>query len=381
VNDTSAQPCWFVLAACQYPPGMLDRSPPMAEHGSEQQPGPADRALAELARVVDGRTGRLLLVAGDQIYRDATAGLFDPTLLDDALRVLYRRRNNNTHWRAAAHGNFSRELLDDHEIGDNWEPSCNAGRQRELRAELDSALEHFRFWSDRDSGQPLWSSERFGGHRFFFGDTRSERDARSPATLQQASIFEPRQLDELQTFLIGTKGQTPPRCNFVATPSMLLPRRLSTRECAAAAIRSDAWDGYPRSLHAVLGCIARHRIDHCVFLSGDEHLGCVATIELRPLGGEAAPLVVHSIHAGALYAPWPFANAHREDFADGDKFCFDHVDGGETTRYECRVDTWFASPVDGFVVIEAVPHASGRPRLAVTFHAAGGHAERWPGST
>ena len=57
-------------------------------------PGPADASYLRLLDVLEGRRGdqvpEFLILAGDQIYADATAGLFDPRELDDRHRLVLR---------------------------------------------------------------------------------------------------------------------------------------------------------------------------------------------------------------------------------------------------------------------------------------------------
>src|SRR5262249_25272702 len=133
----------------------------------------------------------------------------------------------------------------------------------------------------------------------------------------------------------------PGALKFVATPAMLLPRRLSTRDTVgkgyAGSIESDAWDGYPASLHALLATIAEERITGCIFLSGNEHMGIVAEATVRRRRGGPDPVKLLSVHAGAMYAPYPFANSREDDFLGAETFDFEV--GG--VAYECDVSTWF----------------------------------------
>ena len=100
---------------------------------------------------------------------------------------------------------------------------------------------------------------------------------------------------------------------------MLLPRRAEVARDAAAAGRSDAWDGYPASLDRLLDFIARKQIRHTVFVSGDEHHALVCEVTLTPAhrrGRPLQPVRLLSVHSSALYAPFPFANGHPADLSD-----------------------------------------------------------------
>ena len=71
----------FVLASCRYPPGLVDRRP--AQSATERL---ADRLRAS----PPDERAQLLVLAGDQVYVDAGAGLFDPagaTEIDGAYRA------------------------------------------------------------------------------------------------------------------------------------------------------------------------------------------------------------------------------------------------------------------------------------------------------
>ena len=72
-------PVSFVAASCQYPAGVLDATPNRLGGGPV---GPADASMRRLAHALDPGHGAdrpsLLLLNGDQVYIDSTAGLFDP---------------------------------------------------------------------------------------------------------------------------------------------------------------------------------------------------------------------------------------------------------------------------------------------------------------
>ncbi|WP_077966806.1 hypothetical protein [Ensifer adhaerens] len=79
-----------------------------------------------------------------------------------------------------------------------------------------------------------------------------------------------------------------------------------------------------------------------MFLSGDEHRGCVATAQLTELNG--TPITtVHSIHTAAMYAPYPFANGIDEDIVKQETFEFDYM----AKRYRCIVGAARPAPRDG----------------------------------
>ncbi len=105
---------------------------------------------------------------------------------------------------------------------------------------------------------------------------------------------------------------------IVTAASLPLPRHVPLVGGERGALVLDGWDGYPASLCRILEFIARERIRHVVFLSGDEHLPIVASASLAVDG--QAPIRLVSIHTAALYAPIPFANATPDDFLLDDRF-------------------------------------------------------------
>ena len=102
---------------------------------------------------------------------------------------------------------------------------------------------------------------------------------------------------------------------------MVLPRKLAIAQSdsPSAAIMSDGWEGYPRTLGMVLGVIAKHKINNVVFVSGDEHTSCVTSASIA-IDGQAA-VTIHSVHVSPLYSPYVYGDEKRAAFAaDGDSF-------------------------------------------------------------
>lgn len=333
----------FALASCQYPAGVFDRLPAYASY----------RRLARLLRQDDGARPSMLLLLGDQIYADATAGLFDPLQADDRYRAPYETLLHHPDVRAVFRSIPVHAMLDDHEIEDNWErrQGDRAGR-RMLRRGRAGYLRYLR-QAPLQKDDPLWYSFTRQGIPFFMLDTRSERSGRTAADVDSARIIGEAQFEALTTWLLAQRDAPGPK--FIASPSILLPRlRRAQHDAPASALHSDAWDGYPASLHALLAWIADHEIHDLVFLSGDEHLSCDATATITGPGGRGVR--IRSIHSSALYAPWPFANAAPADLAAEEEFGFAVAGKG---GYRCSVSTRFAPPGDGFALLQVVPDGAG----------------------
>jgi alkaline phosphatase D len=344
----------LVLAACQYPPGLLDHSV-----GAEQDPTLASPAESSLARLVAFTRGRpagaavsLLLLAGDQVYADASGGFFDPA------NSVERHHKPYQHFKAGLMRHLPPSLErivhmpDDHEIQDNWEPIANPALPggRDAGRFFQRATE--AAWQQRWDAAPgrqsphgrFWHAFDWRGAAFFMADSRTERGPRRVDLLAQAQLLERPQREALSAWLASKRGM--PR--FVLSGSLLLPRRRASAEHPASALRSDAWDGYPATLHWLLGELWAQRADGVVFLSGDEHRSGFVSACIEAVDGEPAPVRLHSIHSSGLYTPWPFAVTNPEDFAAPESFTFP---GPEGQVLRCTVSAWADFPGDGFALL------------------------------
>jgi len=220
-----------------------------------------------------------------------------------------------------------------------------------------------------DSSHPIWFAIKREPFGVFMADTRTERKMRTARHVAPARIMSDAQMAKLLEWLGDKDHKDIPK--IVATPSILLPRhaRALQRGRVVSALRSDGWDGYPHSLRQVLTHIQREKIRNVVFVSGDEHLACVARVVLD--AGDGDPVVFHSVHSSPLFAPFPFANSVREDLVAHEIFEFhptrdrnigtvaedgDASDDGDDAHgggreLRCQVDTEFAPPGDGFAVV------------------------------
>ncbi|MFB9243066.1 alkaline phosphatase D family protein [Massilia antarctica] len=355
----------FAMGSCQYPAGLLDEEPAFA-------------SFQRLSRRLDNEDGTVpafLLLLGDQIYSDATAGLFDPSALDDRYVQPYEKLFANEHVKSVMRRLPTFMMLDDHEIMDNWEPlaharrvdpNLTAGRAGYLRFQRTNALVPSLGAAQTphclETGMPL------RGFAFFIADTRTERMPRSAATAASDSIMSERQFTRLLDWLLVQHRADPERPKFIASPSILVPRRLRAVHGGPGAhcLRSDAWDGYPASMQRLLAHIGGHGMRNVVFLSGDEHLSCTATLLVQPPGAGPA-VTIRSFHSSALYAPYPFANSIAEDLADsGDTFDFTDPAGAFPGRFDCKVEEVVYAKGDGFALVTA-EQCGGRWDIVCTF--------------
>jgi choline dehydrogenase-like flavoprotein/alpha-beta hydrolase superfamily lysophospholipase len=342
VQTVPSRPFVFAFGSCRYPHGLIDGTPdPRSDH-----PGPADRAYHALGeRLQEKDPPRLLLLTGDQVYIDATAGLFDPALLSDRYDLPYTNLRSSPAVREVFRRLPVHTVPDDHELEDNWEP-IDPRAEDARRHGVKAFRQHFR---DHDQA-PIFYSLDEDDFCFFLADARTERRRRDNRSVATATIMNQPQWHHLEGWLQArSKCQRP--C-FLVTGSMVLPRLArAAGPHATAALHSDAWDGYPASLHQLLAWIFEFDLSHLVLLSGDAHLHGIASIRLtcphHPKHSQRA-VVCHSVHAPAWHAPFPFANARADEYLCRDNFTF--TVGGCT--YRCRVRAGFGPAADGYMEVQ-----------------------------
>lgn len=321
----------LAFGSCQYPGGFVDESVAYDSY----------RELWQRLHATDDPP-RFLVLTGDQVYVDATAGLFDPSQHDGRYVLPYQRWLRARSVRNPLRQLHSFMLLDDHEIEDNWEPPDKTDPEPAFRSYL-----KYQQYEEPDNLPPHWFFDFvFDDLPFFMLDTRSRRSKRTFNTIDTASILDTGPDLQLNMLTAWMNVQAPPGPKFVISPSMVLPRHRNVArwDDPIGAFQSDGWDGYPASLHAVLAAAAEATADRIVFLSGDEHHGCVATITVTN-DNTGVEKTLYSIHSPGLYTPFPFANSLAEDWlAESDR---EFQVGSTTYRYTV---TYTAYPGNGFVL-------------------------------
>lgn len=338
----------FAVASCQFPAGFLDREVASASYAR----------LAE--RVCDQRRAKpdCLLLLGDQVYVDSTAGLFDPSEKFDRYEEPHERLLRLAPVREVLRRIPLFAMLDDHEIVDNWE-NCEdqPALEEALRCGREAYLKYQRKAGpplepkNADNKVPLWYQFAFASFPFFMADTRTERKPRTAQATMSACIMGDIQFGRLRKCLDDAQRDLRAAPKFVASPACFLPRHVHATPGGTfdSALRSDAWDGYPASLFGLLEHIVANDIENVIFLSGDEHLSFAvgATVEDTETGKRAR---LHSIHSSGLYSPLPFSNAAVESLRWKDEFRF----GGQSgVRYVCTVRPIRVMGGDGFALLRA----------------------------
>lgn len=350
----------LLLTSCLYPPNLLRQRL-------------AYKMMDKMAEVITSEPDRsinyTLLVAGDSIYADASAGLLDPTDPRERFEQSYRRLQATPSWQQLSVLIHNRlHTIDDHEIIDNWEPSCNESSEEideSSNTELmEKAKHHFlNFISpeldieENDAADSkLWGRQLIEGVNIFLMDTRTEREPRCVGTHTTAKMVSDLQMADLLSWLDelhqedAENPKLVPLPKFIMSGSMPLPRRASRQsadEDSASVLRSDSWEGYPRTRNTLLAHIAGNGIRNVIFLSGDEHLPNSATIELT--NAKDLRTTVHALHAAPLYAPLPFANSAAWMFSKSDHFTFSAPDAAE--KISTDIDAQFPLIGNGFLRI------------------------------
>lgn len=295
----------LALASCQYGPGLVDARPAEASY----------RRLAQRLDETGTPRPQLLLLLGDQVYVDDTAGLFDADGSDDPAAA-YLQAFRMPALRRVTGALPSCPLLDDHEVVDDWEPEHPPMPAH--RAALDAyvAFQH-KLVADPAALSPDTPFDYTlapAGFPVYMLDTRSRRGARSlrpgPQHVERAALCLPAQMQALAQWLERGPAELP---RFIASSVTVFPMpRSAVFGAAPERIGLDDWSGYPATQRELLALIRRSRARHVVLLSGDRHMSSVSSLWLtRPDG---TPMEVVSIVASGLYAPWPFANARADEF-------------------------------------------------------------------
>jgi len=344
-DDGQADQLRLLVASCQYPAGILDAAP-------------ARLSLERMkTRCTASDAPDAVLMVGDQIYADASAGLLDPTRLDDKYGKSYEAWLSTEPLREIMRRVPVHMTLDDHEIMDNWEPGAgSSGPDSSLEEARNQARVALReYWYYQRAARPsganpaTWYRVMVNGFEVFMADTRSQRH-RGPDQLIDSTQWQALDLwlnkqrdDDLRR---AKAGQPHPRPKFLACGSWLAPRRLGAAGKPEVASRCDGWEAFPAEAVQLLQKIADGSVRGLVLLAGDAHLGCWAELVVRRKDGAGARVPVICIYAPAMYAPFPFANGRRQDFIRQETLSLDGT-------YVCDVTSHWPEAGDGFTEITA----------------------------
>jgi hypothetical protein len=283
----SGGPLRFLAGCCRYP-------------GTVFEAVRADSAFRHINGLLqrDGAQPGFMLMLGDQIYADATAGLYDPRSSVEKYRVRYEQAFASREFRRLARQLPLYMVIDDHEIDNDWSRD-ELAKGRDAESLFFTAMSSFAAYqwaySPRNLAIPGFNY-RFeaGGYRFLVLDTRTQRVRRGrPAVLAED------QIRALEQWLTEAGSDGKPR--FIVTGSVLAPglRNADPRHADAAV---DTWQMALAQRREVLDLVRKSGTRNVVFLSGDYH--CAATAELD-FGGA---LMGYAVVAPPFYAPYVYAN-------------------------------------------------------------------------
>lgn len=344
-SNTSGAPSAlsFVLASCQYPRGLFDALP--AQRSCE-------RLVQHLDNAADNERPQLLLLVGDQVYVDTTAGLFQPSV--KAVEDAYFLGLGLDAWRAATRRLPTYPMLDDQEVGDDWEPGT-------LDPELEkAALCAYRRYQHKWAQDPASIKPSYditaAGRLFKVLDTRSQRHRRvlrstaGSHLLGDALIHDALDANALALLVKDLPADSP---GFIVSPVALLPLpRSALFGQGAERLGLDDWSGYPRSQFDLLELLRDGPARQVILLAGGRHISSVSSLWMT---GARGTVEVISIVSSGLYAPWPSSNARLDEF---------WLDGPVSMRLGARhiegqAITAAAGTSNGYALVRVEPSMSG----------------------
>lgn len=287
----------FLMASCRYQatPAEQLRADRVLQGVLDRQLSPHGPALVD--------TLDFALLMGDQVYADATYGVFDSRPSEERLRAKHADL-----WEGAAGALATRIptrlCIDDHEIRDDWFDGL-----RPVSAEAESDSDRLRAAFDYQMAavdkelrmQQLWYAFESCGFHFAVLDSRTERKGSGGDLWSRAQ-------QRWFTHWLETQQQdAPERPLFVVTATPLFPF-VDGFDSTEHRANGDDWSAYPRSLAQLLRSVLKAKVRHLVLLSGDAHLSHVAHGSLTCNGHR---LEICSIVSSALNAPLPSVNTPR----------------------------------------------------------------------
>ena len=300
-RTVAGQPLRIALGSCRYSGTMIEQV---------RNNAPYEQLLGALKE--GSFTPAFMLLMGDQIYLDATAGVADSAELHAGISLYHRSLARDAGGKDLAVARvFARlpayMMLDDHEISDNWSAADDNTSKAQDRTRMALAAFLAFQWSHGPGNQALpaaggskrapdyWYTFNHADVELFVLDTRTGRTPPLPA--RGAHIINRTQLDALAKWLKATRKGG--KLRLIVSPSQIAdPAELHQ-------LRSDSWAAYPADLSALAKLLLDE--DSMAILCGDLHAHGWFNLECHRGSGKPVkriPVIV----ASPLYAPYPFAN-------------------------------------------------------------------------
>lgn len=361
--ESAPAPFCLALGSCRY-------------SGSNMEIEAGDAAFKHLRLHLEqagdaGWQPALLLLMGDQIYLDATAGVMERRTRPELVLERYLDA-----WSSPEAAQLLARLpgymmLDDHEIKNDWESARHesdfATRTREQLAQAAFVAYQWAHSPRNKASLPpggqeaaadprsrgLWYEFESGGFPFFMLDTRLEREPRHPEAtpttgLPGPTIVSPTQMSALASWMARCQAQYGDRPKFIISPSALLP--LQTGHTGEARSQCDGWYAYPQSIRDLQRNIFATGCSNLVVLSGDLHASFACKMTLHDASGARASLL--SLVVSPLYAPYGFINTRTADTLPRWQEAWQDAQGHHGWEYE---RLWDDDAYQGFGLIRVEP--------------------------
>jgi len=331
----------FLMGSCRYPGIFWKRKESDAIFGP---------MLGHVEKNTSGSEPRFILMVGDQIYADmfnqhTPIGLADTyEEFQSRYHAAFGSRNMRKLLRSVPHY----MILDDHEIEDNWTQDRIQDRHRRMVFNVAIGAYTSYQWSHgpRTFGRRLYYTFECGGIPFFVLDVRTQRykddvgrklDDNHLLGRPSLDPSEPSQLDTLCRWLTEQQLKHRNVPKFIVSPSVFVPNAIRSTRGHKQKHASDSWAAFATTRRTLLQHIVSHQIQNVVFLSGDIHCSCLATLSFSG-SQDTRDLKAFAITSSALYWPFPFADGDPSEYvhnskAQGQQDTFD-VGNGITMDYE-----------------------------------------------
>lgn len=327
----------FVAACCRHPGLPVERSR-------------ASFTLLELDRRMNQQdiAPQFMLMLGDQIYADATAGLADSPSLIEKMAGASRTALNSEGMRRITSRLPTYMVIDDHEIAEGWSRDLLRGS-----AAYQTDAEHLSSAGMACFAAYQWlhspRNQNTGGFDYNFSalasdvfvlDGRTHRN-RHPADGEPV-ICSDRQFLALRQWL----DEKPDTLKIIACGSVVVPGLVEHADDASMPARqADNWQLAPQQRAELLLMVGACQSSRVVLLSGDYHCAAISTIRFQHDGHlkrEACAIVTPP-----LYAPYPAINAHPKDVCAAES-----LDLGNGWTADIATEAWTG---DGYAEISAQP--------------------------
>jgi hypothetical protein len=277
----------------------------------------SEKATAQmLAQLQTDRAADALLMLGDQIYADATGGLFDTTSPLEKYGGRYQALFAAPRFRRLAASLPLYMTGDDHEFTNNWcQEDMFQGPAGDAQYRTALGMMHACQYSHSPYGAravapPFDYHMRIRGIAVYMMDTITMRH------VPPGNIVEQAQLDSLEKWL---KGVSPGEPKLICTGAVVAPgytRALDPQGQLDPALCGDyaSWQGYAVQRKQLFDLIRLHGGGNVLLVSGDYHCAAQATIRH---GGK---LVAQAVVVPPLYAPMRYINDSVLDLAALERF-------------------------------------------------------------